>query len=360
MPQVTSADGPVAVTGASGYVGSHVILALVKRGYTVRACVTDPNNPDKTTHLLALNQGVYPGGVELRTANLLREGDYDEIIAGCSAVLHVGSVLGYRGRNGPRQVYDGSVNGTKSVLNSVRKSGTVRRVVYTSSFAAISHPEAAGYVFTEKDWASDNRLGDPAWTPHNIDRRGGIAYAMGKVAAEQMAFRMAAEDGRFDVISVCPTVVLGPLLSRAQGMAGSWQYILGKMLAGQPCGRGWEYLWNIVDVRDVGQAHALIVESGNSENGARYQLTASDRAGELNAEELQTHLARLFPHINVGGPPKAYAEMVAKFGGPFDGPRAYCDRARTELGLETHPVDDTLFETGRTLIEFGLVKPALK
>src|SRR5215469_14547842 len=360
MPQVSSVDRPVAVTGASGYEGSHVVLALVKRGYTVRACVTDANNAEKTSYLLALNQRVYPGRVELRTANLLREGNYDEIFAGCSAVVHASSVLGYRGTNGPRQVYDGSVNGTKNILNSVKKSGTVKRVVYTSSFAAISHPEAAGYVFTEKDWAFDNRLGDPAWIPENIDRKPGIAYAMGKIATEQMAFRMAAEDSRFDVISVCPTVVLGPLLSRANGLAGSWQYILGKMLAGKPCRRGWQYLWNIVDVRDVGEAHALIVESGNCENGTRYQLTASDRSGELNVEELQAHLARLFPHIDVGGPPKEYAELVAKFGGPFDGPRAYCDRARTDLGLKTHPVDSTLFETGRTMIEFGLVKPALK
>ncbi len=360
MPRVTPADGPVAVTGASGYVGSHVVLALVKRGYTVRACVTDSSNPRKTSCLIGLNQGGYPGRVELRTANLFREGDYDETFTECAAVLHVGAPLGYRGTNGPRQVYDGAVNGTGNVINSVKKSGNVKRVVYTSSFAAINHPEAPGYVFTEQDWASDNRLGDPAWTPDNIDRKPGIAYAMGKVASERMAFRMAAEDGRFDVISVCPSVVLGPLLSAANGLAGSWQYIVGKMLAGQPCTRGWQYLWNIVDVRDVAQAHALIVESDNCENGSRYQLTASDRAGELNVEELQTHLARLFPQINVGGPPKEYAEIVTRFGGPFDGPRAYCDRARTELGLKTHPVDDTLFETGRTMIEFGLVKPALK
>src|SRR5215470_15299427 len=142
MPQVTSADHPVAVTGASGYVGSHVVVALVKRGYAVRACVTDANNAEKTSYLLALNQRVYPGRVELRTANLLREGDYDEILAGCSAVLHVGSVLGYRGTNGPRQVYDGSLKGTINVLNSVRKSRTIKRMVYTSSFAATSHPEA--------------------------------------------------------------------------------------------------------------------------------------------------------------------------------------------------------------------------
>ena len=59
MPAVRSSDGPVAVTGASGYVGSHVVIALMKRGYTIHACVTDLNNPDKTKPLLALNRGDY-------------------------------------------------------------------------------------------------------------------------------------------------------------------------------------------------------------------------------------------------------------------------------------------------------------
>ena len=48
MPAVTQADGPVAVTGASGYIGTHTVIALMKRGYAVRACITDPDNPDKT------------------------------------------------------------------------------------------------------------------------------------------------------------------------------------------------------------------------------------------------------------------------------------------------------------------------
>ena len=120
MPRVTSADGPVAVTGASGYIGSHAVIALVKKGYTVRACVTDQSNPDKIEHLLALNRGTHPGSVELRTANLLREGSYDEIFSGCSAVLQVGSPMGYGNANGPRQVYDGTLNGTRNVLNSIR------------------------------------------------------------------------------------------------------------------------------------------------------------------------------------------------------------------------------------------------
>ena len=360
MPRVTFADGPVAVTGASGYIGSHAVIALVKEGYTVRACVIDRSNPDKIEHLLALNRGTPPGRVELRTANLLREGSYDEIFSGCSAVLQVGSPMGYGNANGPRQVYDGTLNGTRNVLNSIKKSGSVKRVVYTSSFAAISHPAPPGYVFTEKDWASDNREGDPNWGTERIDTKGGVAYAMGELATEQMANRIAVEDGRFDVISVCPIVVLGPLLSRAHELVGSWQYFLGKMLEGQPCGRGWQHLWNIVDVRDVGEAHALIIESDKSANGSRYQLSATDRSGELNALELQAHLARLFPHIAVGGAPNGYAEMVAKHGGHYNAPRAYCDRARRDLDLKTRAIDNTLLETGRTMIELGLVRPALK
>jgi len=229
------------------------------------------------------------------TANLLVEGSYDAAFAGCSAVLHVGSAMGYANANNPRQVYDGAVNGTRNILNSVKKSATVKRVVYTSSFSAIAHPAPAGYVFSEKDWAADNRGKDPNWTPESIETNGEVAYAMAKVATERMANGIAAQDGRFDVISVCPLVVLGPLLSRAHNLAGAWHWFLGRMLAGKPCGRGWQHLWNIVDVRDVGEAHVLIAESERCANGMRYQLCATDHSGELNAMELHEHLARLFP-----------------------------------------------------------------
>jgi len=61
--------------------------------------------------------------------------------------------MGYGGANNPRQIYDGALNGTKKVLNSVKKVETVKRFIYTSSFAAIHHPMSSGYIFTEKDWA---------------------------------------------------------------------------------------------------------------------------------------------------------------------------------------------------------------
>ena len=90
MPAVTSLDGPIAITGASGYVGSHVVIALMKRGYDIRACVTDTSNPVKSTFLNDLNDE-HTGTLALFQANLLNKGSYDEVFNGCSAVLHVGT-----------------------------------------------------------------------------------------------------------------------------------------------------------------------------------------------------------------------------------------------------------------------------
>jgi len=360
MPAVTSSDGPVAVTGASGYVGSHVVIALMKRGYTVHACVTQLNNPDKTDHLLALNGGEYSGHLELFSANLLKEGSYDTPFADCIAVLHAGTPMGYGDANNPRQIYDGALIGTKNILNSVKKVGTVKRLIYTSSFSAIHHPMSSGYIFTEKDWASDNRENDPNWSKNRIDIDGDIAYSMAKVECEHMANQFAEKDGRFDVISVCPIVVLGPLLSRVHERVYSWQWFLGRMLAGKPCERQWKALWNIIDVRDVGESQALMVESDICKNSWRYQLSATDKSGEIDTLLLQAHLQDLFPQINVGGPPDEIHQIIKKYGAVFQTPIAHCDRAREELGLKTHAIRDTLYETGKTMIKLGLVEPALK
>ncbi len=361
MPSVSPDDGPVAVTGASGYIGSHAVAALLKRGYTVHACLTDDRNAEKTAHLLALDSAGGPGKLRIFAADLFAAGSYDKPLADCCAVLHVGSPLGYAGRYQPRQVYDGAVAGTGNLLDSARKAGTVKRFVYTSSFAAIGHPAQSGYVFTEDDWASDGRQGDANWNEQNIDKNGGVAYAMAKVATEQQVNRAAEEDGRFDAVSVCPCVVLGPLLARTQEGVGSWQYAVARMLEGLPCPRGWQALWNIVDVRDVAEAHVLIAESGTVKPSSRYQLTATGRSGELDVWQLQAHLQNLFPNIHVGGAPMEMQEYLERRGGRVhDGPRAYCTKARTDLGLKTRSIEDTLHETGQTLIHLGLAEPSWK
>ena len=357
MPSIKAENGVVAVTGASGYVGAHVVAVLMRQGYRVRACVTDINNSDKTDHLLSMNDQGLAGSVELFAANLLEAGSYDAIFENATAVLHVGTPMGYGNANNPQEVYDGAIEGTNNVLDSIKKAGTVRRLIYTSSFAAIGHPAEPGYQFAEKDWASDNRENDPNWNTENLNDKGEVGYAMAKVELEHLVNRVAEEDGRFDAISVCPIVVLGPLLSRAHELVGSWQWYLGRLLAGKVCKRGYQHLWNIVDVRDVAESQVLMLESDVCKNGDRYQLSATDSAGELGVLEIKAHLESLYPQYVIGSPPEEIHAIIEKHGQVFQSPLAYCDKARTELGLQTHPIKETLHDTAESLIRLGLVEP---
>ena len=356
MAAVSCDVGPVAVTGASGFVGAHVVGALLARGYSVHACLRDASNPEKTNplHRLAAESS---GGLTVFQADLLDAGGHDDAFRDCAAVLHVGTPMGYGGANRPQQVYDGAIAGTENVLESIDRAGTIKRLVYTSSFAAIGHPAPPGYRYTEADWASDGREDDPAWRAEGLDQKGEIGYAMAKVAMERRVFAAAEADGRFDAIAVCPLVVLGPLLSRAHELVGSWQWHLGRTLAGKANQRGWKHLWNIVDVRDVATAQALILESPGCSTGDRFQLSATDSSGELDVREIQACLQRNFPDLDVGGPPPEFDEIIERHGQVWQGPLTHCDLARSVLGLRTYPVEDTLVETARTLLELGLVEP---
>jgi nucleoside-diphosphate-sugar epimerase len=332
----------------------------LKRGYQVSACLTDVNNPEKAEHLLALNDGDHEGRVELHQANLLEKGSYDQAFAECSAVLHGGQPMGYGGANDPQQVYDGAHAGTQNVLASVQKAGTIKRFIYTSSFAAIAHPAPSGYRFTEKDWASDGRESDQSWNTENLNEKGEVGYAIAKVELEHLVTQTAAQDGSFEAISVCPIVVLGPLLSSAHKLPGSWQWHLGRTLEGKVNHRGWQHLWNVVDVRDVGEAEALMIESDVCKNGDRYQMSATDESGEIDVMQLQQHLQNLFPNIAVGGAPDELQPILEKHGQVFQAPLAHCDKVRADLGLETQSIEDTLRQTGQTLIDLGLITPKYK
>jgi uncharacterized protein YbjT (DUF2867 family) len=66
MNVVSPANGPVTVTGASGYIGSWIVQDLMEQGYSVRACVRDVGKPDKVDHLLAMNDAGLAGPVAAR------------------------------------------------------------------------------------------------------------------------------------------------------------------------------------------------------------------------------------------------------------------------------------------------------
>ncbi len=343
---VSASDGPVAVTGSAGYIGSHIVLTLVKHGYEVRACVREASNLSNTAHLGAMNR-IGPGSVTLHTCDLTVAGSYDDVFAGCSCVFHAAAEMGNLEGSTPLKVYEGGLEATRRIMDSIQRAGTVRRLVYTSSFAAVGHPAEEGHVHTEDCWADMNeemRSEDKKWNMDVVKRDREVAYAMTKASAERYVYAEAQKHG-IAAFGVCPCHVIGPLLSATHQRPWTWQTRIGDMLEGYGHSR---MFWNIVDVRDVAEAQRLIAECPDNRNGERYNLVAADESGMIRQTELQAILRRLYPGIAIGG--------IYRDGNWRRSPLAVLQKVVTQLGLKPHAVEETIRDNADSLLAWGLVK----
>ena len=343
---VGPAGGPVAVTGSAGFIGSHIVLNLVEHGYTVRACVRDASKLSNTAHLSAMNR-IGPGSITLHDCDLTIPGDYDEVFKGCSCVFHAAAEMGNLEGSTPMKVYEGCFDATKMIMDSIKKSGSVQRFVYTSSFAAVGHPAEEGHVHTEDCWADMNiekRPPEKQWTMEVIERDREVAYAMGKAEAERFVYAEAEKFG-IAAFGVCPCHVIGPLLSASHERPWSWQTRIGDMLEGYGHPR---MFWNIVDVRDVAETQRLIAECPENKNGERYNLVATDESGLIRQTELQDILRRLYPGIGIGG--------IYREGRWRRTPLAVLQKPITQLGLKPHTVEEAIRDNADSLLAWGLVK----
>jgi nucleoside-diphosphate-sugar epimerase len=121
--------GRVAVTGAAGFIGGWVVRNLLDKGYRVRACVRDHDDDTRTGFLKAM-PGYASGRLTVHSADLNKPGCFDEIFKGCHGVAHLSHINKYGDPDYVRMVCD-------HIISSVNNSGTVNRVVVTSSLAAV-------------------------------------------------------------------------------------------------------------------------------------------------------------------------------------------------------------------------------
>ena len=139
---------PVLVTGANGYIASWIVKKLLQKNLTIHACVRGVKNKNKTQHLLDLTKN-NKGKVILFETDLLKEGSYDKAMTGCELVFHTASPFKMKTKNPKKDFIEPALKGTKNILKSATKIKSVKRVVLTSSCAAM-YADAVDTIKTPK------------------------------------------------------------------------------------------------------------------------------------------------------------------------------------------------------------------
>jgi nucleoside-diphosphate-sugar epimerase len=341
---------PILVTGGSGYVASWIVRYLLEDGCTVRATVRDPRKPSGLEHLHALGEA-HQGMLTLHRAELLEPGSYSEAMAGCELVIHTASpfLLG-KVADPQKQLVEPARDGTRNVLASVNDTESVKRVVLTSSVAAIcgDNIEMLGRdFFTEEDWN----------TTSSVEHQ---PYSFSKTVAEREAWTMAEAQDRWDLITIHPGLVLGPSLTAASE-SGTFRtmgtFTDYSLAAGAPA-----LQMAVVDVRDVARAH---IAAGFTPQAHGRYIASAETMSMLDMGRALRERFGYRPSFPLNQAPKPLIKLVAPIAGMTRkfielnvGYPLRFDNSRTvaELGIVFRPGAESVTDHFQQMIDDGLVR----
>ena len=218
----------VLVTGGTGYIGSWVVKELLEKSYTVRMTVRDKSRKDKIAHLDAFVDKT-DGKLEIWESNLLAEGSFDDAAKGCDAVMHIASPFTLRFKDPQKDLIDPALLGTRNVLNAATRSGTVKKIILTSSVAAVmgDNIDMKKQGLTQLTEENFNTSSTPSHQP----------YSYSKVAAEKEAWKISESQNQWKLVVINPSFVLGPSLtiaSDSESMNFMKDLLKGKFFMGAP------------------------------------------------------------------------------------------------------------------------------
>lgn len=348
---------PVLVTGATGYVAGWLIKGLLEDGITVHAAVRNPDDKKKIAHL-DLIAAKSAGNILYFKSDLLTEGSYAEAMQGCELVFHTASPFTTDVKDPKKELIKPAVKGTENVLNTANETASVKRVVLTSSCAAI-YTDASDCAL-----APNGTVTEEIWnTTSSLDYQ---PYSYSKTLAEKKAWEIASKQSQWDLVTINPSLVLGPMLNPKNTTSESMNILKpfadGSMKAGAPkLGLG------LVDVRDVANAHIL---AGFTQSAKGRYITSGHNTDMLElGKALLPKYGDAFPI-----PKKALPKWLLLIVGPMANKlftrkvirnnvnlpfRADNSKIKRELGMTFLPIQTTMEDSFQVLIDEGIISPKM-
>lgn len=336
----------VLVTGANGFIATHCILQLLQQGYCVRGTLRNLARQVEIRQMLAKHVDAQ-ARLEFVSVDLLKDDGWDAAVRGCEFVLHVASPVPVAEPKNENDLILPARDGTLRVLRAAAANG-VRRVVYTSSIAAVFEGYTTRkHTFDESNWS-------------NLDESIG-AYARSKTLAEQAAWAFVKNlkaKQPLELAVIIPGYVLGPCLSADVTTSGQLIY---RLLRGEVPGIPQMY-WPIVDVRDVAAAHIAAMTAPEAA-GQRFCCAGESYWAQDVAQILARHFAGKNYKITTRQIPDLFMRLIALvdpttrlsinwLGREY---RLANAKLKTTLGWSPRPVEETIIEMAESMISLGMI-----
>lgn len=309
------------MTGAGGFLGSWLLKVLLSKNYLVHGTVRDPAD-EKYAHWKTIDKA--SENLKLFKADLLDYNSLCSAIKGCEGVFHVASPVPSTTVPNPEvELIEPAVKGTLNVLRACDEAKVKRVVIVSSMVAVCMNPSLPKGQVMDENW----------WSDKEYCRATKNWYCLSKTEAESEAWECAKRSG-LDVVTICPSLILGPILHSAVNASSK---VLIKLLK-----EGYESLENklrnLVDVRDVAEALLLVYEK--PEAGGRYICTAH----EIRTEDLVEKLRNIYPNYNY---PKSFTEEE-------EGINLSSEKLQ-RLGWSYRPLEETLIDSVESYQKTGIL-----
>ncbi|PYH82077.1 putative NAD dependent epimerase/dehydratase [Aspergillus uvarum CBS 121591] len=338
-------DQTILITGASGFLASHIVDYFLRAGYQVRGTVRSAATAEKVQQTFPLYASQLSFAI---VEDVAKPGAFDTAVKNVHGVIHTAAPFQVFGvEDNERDLLKPAIDGTLNILKSVHRfAPQVTRVVFTSSFAAmvdVTKGNWPGHTYSELDWNL---------TPYEAAAAKGVpaalAYSTAKALAERAAWDFVKSNKpNFNITAIMPPMIYGPNINATADLTklntssmDIYRLMSPQSKSSDPVPEN--MFWSFVDVRDVAEAHLRAYQVAES-GGERFFICKGNFTYQQFVDVLRANIPEIKDRVPIGNP--GTGEV------PADVYTVDTSKSQKILGLKYRPLEETIIDAARSLLK---------